>query len=61
MDGTARTPAHWRIVRVPISHRDAEPLVEAVQQEYVARYGGRDETPIEPAYFDPPQGSFFVG
>jgi GNAT superfamily N-acetyltransferase len=35
--------------------------VEAVQQEYVARYGSRDETPLEPAYFEPPDGAFFVG
>ena len=61
MDGTVRAPAHWRISRVPITHPDAVPLVEAVQQEYVARYGGRDETPLEPAYFDAPQGAFFVG
>lgn len=61
MDGTVRAPVHWRIARLPITHPDAEPLVEAVQQEYVARYGSRDETPIEPAYFDPPQGAFFVG
>jgi GNAT superfamily N-acetyltransferase len=61
MDDTVRAPAHWRIDRVAITHPDAAPLVEAVQQEYVARYGGRDETPLEPAYFDPPQGAFFVG
>jgi GNAT superfamily N-acetyltransferase len=50
-----------RIERVPITHPDAQVLVEAVQEVYVELYGGRDETPIEPGYFDPPQGSFFVG
>jgi GNAT superfamily N-acetyltransferase len=50
-----------RIERVPITHPDAARLVEEVQQEYVARYGSRDETPLEPGYFDPPQGAFFVG
>lgn len=50
-----------RIERVPITHPDAQVLVEAVQEVYVGLYGGRDETPIEPGYFDPPQGSFFVG
>ena len=25
------------------------------------RYGGRDETPIDPTYFEPPAGAFFVG
>lgn len=50
-----------RIERRPITHPDAALLVEQVQQEYVARYGGRDETPLEPAYFEPPSGAFFVG
>ncbi|WP_207210605.1 GNAT family N-acetyltransferase [Nocardioides zhouii] len=50
-----------RIQRVPITHPDAQLLVEAVQEEYVARYGGRDESPITPSDFDDPQGQFFVG
>ena len=50
-----------RIVRLPISHPDALRLVAEVQQEYVIRYGGPDATPLEPAYFDPPAGAFFVG
>lgn len=49
------------IVRVPITHPDADLLIEGVQAEYVVRYGGRDDTPLEPAYFDLPDGSFFVG
>lgn len=49
------------IVRVPVTHPDAASLVEAVQQEYVARYGGRDETPLEPGMFDPPGGAFYLG
>jgi GNAT superfamily N-acetyltransferase len=51
----------WRIERLPITHPDAALLVEEVQEEYVVRYGGRDETPIDPTYFDEPQGAFFVG
>jgi GNAT superfamily N-acetyltransferase len=51
----------WHIERVPITHPDADLLVEEVQAEYVARYGGRDETPLDPTYFDPPDGAFFVG
>jgi GNAT superfamily N-acetyltransferase len=51
----------WRIERLPITHPDAALLVEEVQGEYVARYGGRDETPIVPTYFDEPNGAFFVG
>ena len=50
-----------RIERVPIGHPDAQLLVEAVQEVYVGLYGGRDDTPIEPGFFDPPMGSFFVG
>jgi GNAT superfamily N-acetyltransferase len=51
----------WRVERIPITHPDAARLVEEVQGEYVARYGGRDETPIDPTYFEEPRGSFFVG
>jgi GNAT superfamily N-acetyltransferase len=51
----------WRIERLPITHPDAALLVEDVQAEYVARYGGRDETPIDPTYFEEPNGAFFVG
>ena len=50
-----------RIQRVPITHPDALLLVEAVQEEYVARYGGRDDSPIDPADFEDPLGQFFVG
>jgi GNAT superfamily N-acetyltransferase len=50
-----------RIERVPYGHPDAMLLIEEVQAEYVVRYGGRDETPLDPAMFDPPGGSFFVG
>jgi GNAT superfamily N-acetyltransferase len=51
----------WRIELLPITHPDAARLVEEVQLEYVARYGGRDQTPLLPGYFDLPSGSFFVG
>lgn len=51
----------WRVSRVPITDPDAALLVEEVQQEYVRRYGGRDDTPIVPAYFEDPMGAFFVG
>ncbi len=48
-------------MRVPITHPDAALLVEEVQEEYVRRYGGRDETPLDATYFDAPAGAFFVG
>ncbi len=50
-----------RIERVAITHPDAHLLVEAVQEEYVARYGGRDESPVDPRDFEDPLGQFFVG
>jgi GNAT superfamily N-acetyltransferase len=49
------------IVRVGYGHPDAMLLIEAVQAEYVARYGGRDDTPLDPLVFEPPLGSFYVG
>jgi GNAT superfamily N-acetyltransferase len=39
----------------------AQALVDAVQAEYVARYGGPDESPVDPADFAPPRGTFLVG
>jgi GNAT superfamily N-acetyltransferase len=43
----------------------ADPLVQqlvaAVQAEYVARYGGPDETAVRDDEFDPPDGLFLVG
>lgn len=45
---------------VPYEHPDVAVLVAAVQQEYVRRYGGEDTTPLDPATFVPPDGSFLV-
>jgi len=39
----------------------AQSLIAELQQEFVVRYGGPDETPLDPSVFDPPAGSFFVG
>ena len=50
-----------RIEQLPITHPDAELLIEAVQQEYVERYGGPDSTPMEASALAPPTGAFFVG
>ena len=58
---TGARPAAVRIVRLPITHPDAARLVDEVQEEYVARYGGRDDTPIPVTAFEPPRGAFFVG
>ena len=45
---------------LPYEHPVAQHLVEQVQQEYVARYGGRDAAVVEPAEFLPPRGIFLV-
>jgi GNAT superfamily N-acetyltransferase len=39
----------------------AQTLIAEVQQEYVVRYGGPDESPVEPAQFAPPHGRFVIG
>lgn len=42
-------------------HPDAAALVARVQAEYVERYGSPDESPVDPAVFDLPEGLFLVG
>ena len=49
------------IVRVGYGHPDAMLLIAEVQAEYVVRYGGPDDTPLDPLMFEPPLGSFYVG
>lgn len=39
----------------------AQLLIEALQGEYVERYGGPDETPVDPAQFALPNGMFVIG
>ena len=39
---------------------DALTLIELVQGEYVLRYGGRDEAPVDVAEFLPPEGLFLL-
>ncbi|MDQ0376795.1 GNAT family N-acetyltransferase [Amycolatopsis thermophila] len=46
---------------VPYDDPDAVKLIDGVQQEYVARYGEEDITPVEPSEFAPPLGLFVVG
>ena len=55
------------VEQVTLTLRDARydddvagPLVEEVQEEYVVRYGGRDNTPVDPGDFAPPRGAFLV-
>jgi GNAT superfamily N-acetyltransferase len=39
----------------------AQQLIDAVQLEYVARYGGPDAGPVESTQFTPPNGRFVIG
>jgi GNAT superfamily N-acetyltransferase len=45
---------------VPFADPVARELVERVQQEYVTRYGGRDDAVVDPPEFTPPVGLFLV-
>lgn len=45
---------------VPLDGPEALLLVGELQQEYVVRYGGPDETPVDPRTFDLPEGAFLV-
>ncbi|WP_051515744.1 GNAT family N-acetyltransferase [Candidatus Blastococcus massiliensis] len=49
-----------RLRALPYEDPLAQYLVEQVQQEYVARYGGRDAAPVDPADFRRPSGLFLV-
>ncbi|MEV7598589.1 GNAT family N-acetyltransferase [Kitasatospora sp. NPDC089797] len=42
------------------AHPDAQALAAEVQQEYVRRYGGPDETAMHPADFEAPAGLFLI-
>ena len=46
--------AELEIHRVGYGHPDAMRLIDEVQAEYVVRYGGPDETPLDPLMFEPP-------
>lgn len=56
MAGTALT-----VVQRDLLHPDAVALIAAVQAEYVERYGGPDEAPMDATEFEPGTGAFFVG
>ena len=60
-DGGPHRAGVLRFERVPITHPDAQRLIADVQAEYVRRYGGQDESPIDPAHFEDPLGQFFIG
>ncbi|HEX4655488.1 MAG TPA: GNAT family N-acetyltransferase [Mycobacteriales bacterium] len=45
----------------PYDGPTAQQLIDAVQLEYVVRYGAPDTTPVDPAEFARPAGRFVVG
>lgn len=59
-EGTLRDGVAVRLRALPYDDPVAQDLVERVQLEYVARYGGRDEAVVDPAEFLPPQGLFLA-
>jgi GNAT superfamily N-acetyltransferase len=56
----AHATAVVEIGPLPYTDPVAQELVEQLQQEYVRRYGGRDQTPVDPAQFTPPDGVLLV-
>ncbi|MEU3354889.1 GNAT family N-acetyltransferase [Streptomyces sp. NPDC037389] len=48
------------IVPVAYDHPDAVKLNDQVQLEYAERYGGGDDTPLDPAHFAPPRGLYLI-
>src|SRR5687768_9973473 len=59
-EGVLRDGVAVRLWALPYDDPVAQDLVEQVQLEYVARYGGRDEAVVDPAEFLPPQGLFLA-
>jgi len=57
--GAAGQPA-LLIRAVPFDDPVAQELTRQVQAEYVSLYGGIDNTPMDPAEFAPPKGTFLV-
>jgi GNAT superfamily N-acetyltransferase len=49
-----------RILAVPYDDQRVQRLVDVVQQEYVERYGGPDESAVDVGEVAPPRGRFFV-
>jgi GNAT superfamily N-acetyltransferase len=45
----------------PYHDPDVARMIEEVQGEYVARYGGPDAAVVDPAEFAPPRGLFLIG
>ena len=58
---TTALPAALRFERRALTHPDAVRLIDEVQAEYVALYGGPDSAPIDDTEFAGDAGRFYVG
>lgn len=60
VDAVVPVSGEVRLEEHPIDSPVAQELVAEVQQEYVRRYGGRDETPVDGQEFAEPHGTFLL-
>jgi GNAT superfamily N-acetyltransferase len=62
LDGAVHAPAaRLAIEEVPFTDPRVQRLVAEVQAYYVVLYGNPDESPVDPAEFEPPAGRFLLG
>jgi GNAT superfamily N-acetyltransferase len=59
--GVDPSAARLAIEEVSFSDPRVQLLVAEVQAYYVVIYGSPDESPVDPAEFDPPRGRFLLG
>ena len=60
-ESTAAVPSGELVIREEsYASPDATRLITALQADYIVRYGGPDETPVDPAEFAPPAGTFVL-
>ncbi|HET6729507.1 MAG TPA: GNAT family N-acetyltransferase [Jiangellaceae bacterium] len=62
MPARARSdPGEFTVRALAYSDAVVRALEAELQQDYVERYGGVDESPVDPSQFAPPHGVFLVG
>ncbi len=54
-------PDDLLVEQVSFADERVQRLVEEVQSHYVVIYGSRDDSPVDPTEFDPPNGLFALG
>ncbi|HJU97240.1 MAG TPA: GNAT family N-acetyltransferase [Jiangellaceae bacterium] len=58
---TQADPGEFTVRALAYGDAVVRALEAELQQEYIERYGGVDESPVDPAQFAPPDGVFLVG